>query len=157
MSQAEIDVRGLEEVQRKLGQVVMDLKGGPMLNAMRDATLLVQGGARRNLKPWHGPGTGGADTGRLRASIMPEVVVRTNTITGVVGSNVKYAPYVELGTRPHFVPAKYIGRWAERHGLGFRGVNVSGKALKFLRRAFDDNKTRIVKLFETAVGRIVRE
>ena len=148
MSELEIEVRGLEKAQRKMEQVVSDLRGTPMLAGMRRATLLIQGGAKRNLKPWRGPGTGGASSGRLRASIMPQVVQRTNVVQGIVGSNVKYAPFVELGTRPHFVPAKYIGRWAERHGLGFRGVFVSGKALKFLQRAFDSNKVRIIKLFE---------
>jgi phage gpG-like protein len=157
MSDIEMEVRGLEEVQRKAEQMIQDMRGGRMLNAMRRATLLVQGGARRNLKPWKGPGTGGADTGRMRADITPQIITRTTEILGVIGSKVLYAPFQELGTRPHFVPAKYIGRWAERHGLGFRGVFVSGKALRFLQRAFEDNLKRIRALFETTVRDIVRK
>lgn len=149
------EVEGLEELQRKAEQMVRDLDGTPAVQAMREATLLVESAAKHNLKPWRGPGTGGVDTGRLRASIMPEVRRMHQEIQGVVGSNVLYAPYQEQGTRPHFVPAKYIGRWAERHGLGYRGVFVSGKALRFLQRAFEENLDKIRRLFEHFVKRTV--
>jgi HK97 gp10 family phage protein len=168
MSQAEIELRGLEETQRKLEQVVVDLSGPPILNAMRDATLLVQGGAKRSLGK--GPLTPGANTGRLRASITPQVVVRTNTVTGIVGSNVLYAPYVEFGTRPHWPPRRPLIMWAARK-LGLTGVELRGavrgiqrkiahhgtKGLHYLQNAFDDNKNRIAKVFEATLGRIVRK
>jgi len=151
----DIEVRGLEETQAKMEQMVQDMRGSPMLNAMRDATILVEGDAKRNLKAWQGPGTGGVDTGRLRASIMPEIRRHTEELLGVVGSNVEYAAYQELGTRPHFVSAEHIGLWAERHGLGYRGVFVTGKALRYLQKSFESNKDKIVRMFENAVGRIV--
>jgi len=57
------------------------------------------------------------DTGRLRASITSGLVDDKDAIVGVVGTNVKYAPYLELGTirmsaRPFLVPAAYaiLGR-----------------------------------------------
>jgi hypothetical protein len=77
-------------------------------------------------------------------------------VRGVVGSNVAYAPYMELGTKPHFVPAVYIGRWAELHGLGYRGVFVTGRAHKFLERAFNENQEKVVKRIGGAVTAIVK-
>ncbi len=52
------------------------------------------------------------DIGHLMRSITNEVNIHENVITGVVGTNVKYAPYVELGTRkmaarPYLRPALY--------------------------------------------------
>ena len=119
-----------------------------MLEAMRDATLYVQRDAKI-----YAP----VDTGRLRASITPSVRSAADGIQGVIGSNVKYAPYMELGTKPHWVPAKYIGRWAELHGLGYRAVFVHGKAREFFKRAINENKDRIIRRFQQAVDLIVRK
>lgn len=84
-------ITGLLEMQKKREQEVRDLAGTPMLNAMRDATMVVTGSAKA-FAP--------VDTGRLRASITPDVRVEgAENVIGVVGSNVAYAPYVELGTR----------------------------------------------------------
>jgi len=52
------------------------------------------------------------DTGRLRSSITSGLIEDGDTIAGVVGTDVEYAPYVELGTirmdaRPFLVPAAY--------------------------------------------------
>lgn len=152
-----VEVRGLDETRKKMEQMVKDVRGGETLKAMKRSTLLVQRRARKNLRPWRGPGTGGVDTGRMRASIAPEIRQMTKGIQGVVGSNVKYAPFMELGTRPHWVSKMNIGRWAERHGLGFRAVFVSGKALKFLQRAFEDNLKKINQFFEKAMQKAVNK
>ena len=152
-----VEVRGLEEVQKKMEQMVKDIRGGETLKAMKLATLLVQRTAVKNLRPWRGPGTGGVDTGRMRASIAPQIKQMTRGISGVVGSNVSYAPYQELGTRPHWVSKANIGQWAERHKLGFRAVFVSGKALKFLGRAFDSSQGKIKRFFDDAMQKVVNK
>ena len=126
--------------------MVEDLHGRTFLQGMRDATLIVMRDARI-FAP--------VDTGRLRASIAPEVRTEGKTVLGVVGSNVKYAPFQEMGFRAHFVPAQYIGVWASRHGFGYTGLPVSGKAKRFLQRAFEQNKSKIVALLGRAVGKIV--
>lgn len=156
-----LEIRGLKETQKKMEQVARDLSGPPMLAAMRDATMVVQRDAKK-LAP--------VNTGRLRASIIPEVraSVVGRTITGVVGSNVEYAPYVETGTRPHFPPLAAIQRWVHLKRLGTpktersiayaicRAIAVRGtRARPYLEPAFRKNYNRIRKIIGDAVGRIV--
>ena len=150
MSEVQLDVRGLEEVQAEMERVARDLAGGPMVDAMQQAALLVQRDAKINAP---------VDTGRLRASITPEVRPHGNTVRGVVGSNVKYAPYVELGTRPHWPPPGALQPWARRHGISEylvrRAIGMRGtKAVKYLERAVTENADRIHRILNSAVGRI---
>lgn len=147
MAAIDIDIQGLKEAQAEAERVVRELQGAPFLAGMRRATLIVQRDAKIGAP---------VDTGRLRASIAPEVARGWGGTRGIVGSNVKYAPFVELGTRPHFVPRQYIGRWAKRHGLGDRGLKVSGKPQPFLQPAFDENKERIVDILGQTVTGIVK-
>lgn len=156
-----VEIRNLEETQREMERIVQELHGEPMLNAMRTATLLVQRDARI-FAP--------VDTGRLRASIVPEVRVQGKDVMGVVGSNVFYAPYMEFGTGAfgkggsHFPPPSALDVWARRHGLpnGFvvaRAIWRRGglKGRKYLQRAFEQNKGRIQQLIGSAVAKIIRK
>jgi phage gpG-like protein len=97
------EIKGLKELQKKQEQIIRDLRGAPFLQAMRDAVLIVQRAAKINT-PW--------DTGRLRASIMPEVRTIGRVITGIIGTNVVYAAKIEKpgpvrlgGRRPYMKPA----------------------------------------------------
>jgi phage gpG-like protein len=148
----DIEVRGLLEVQRNLTRIAEELSGAPMVQAMQEAALYVTADARR-LAP--------VDTGRLRASIIPDVRMMTNEVVGVVGSNVVYAPYMEFGTRPHWAPPGALSTWARRHGrtefyirslIATRGL----KPRKYLQGGFEANKTRIVARIERAVGEITK-
>ena len=145
------EIRGLKETQAKMTQVVKDLQGPPMVNGMRQATLIVLADAKR-LAP--------VDTGRLRASITPEVRQQSNVVQGIVGSNVMYAPFVETGTRPHWPPQGALATWARRHGMtealirfiiGTRGTRKH----PYLQPALEKNVDRIFKLIGATVGRIV--
>jgi len=153
MSELRLELKGLREEQARMTQIVADLHGEPMLEGMRNATLLVTRDAKR-FAP--------VDTGRLRASIIPEVRVSGPTqIQGVVGSNVEYAPFVELGTKPHWPPVGALEVWARRHGtsafLVARAISRRGtKAVKYLERAFDQNISRIVGYIDAAVKSIIR-
>lgn len=147
------EVRGLRETQAKVDQVIRDLRGEPMLQAMRDATLLATGTAR-TLAP--------VDTGRLRASILPEVRsdALTGSVIGVIGSNVDYAPYMELGTKAHYPPLSALEVWAKRHGttafVVARAIARKGiKARRFLQGGIEQNESKIVALIGDAVGKIV--
>ena len=118
-----LEIAGLKETQAKMEQVVRDVGGTPMRDAMRTATLLVVRDAKLNAP---------VDTGRLRASITPEVRVMTKVVQGIVGSNVVYAPFQELGTK------RMKGRF-------------------YLRRAIESNLTKIRELLSRAVGAIVEK
>lgn len=54
-------------------------------------------------------GVAGAGGG-LRGSW--DTVFEDNGLTGIVGSDIHYAPYVEFGTRPHWPPINALRRWA---------------------------------------------
>jgi HK97 gp10 family phage protein len=122
------EIKGLEKLQRKMMQVVRDLRGSPMLQAMGEATLLIQSHGRMNAP---------VDTGRLRASITPQVLQRDAVLTGVVGSQVFYAPYQEFGTY--------------QDDSTRRGV----KPKWYLRRALEEAKDRIQAIFARALRLIV--
>lgn len=148
-----VDVIGLVETQRKLEQVVADIRGGEFLQGMRDATLMVSRSAKERAP---------VDTGRLRATLTPEIRREGNTTLGVVGSNVKYAAAAELGSKPHWPPLKALENWARRHGttayVVARAIARHGtKAKKFLQGAFEENKDAIVKRLGDVVGKIVKK
>lgn len=156
------EIRGLKETERNLADVVKGLQGTPMLNAMRDATLLVTRDAKSNLVGYQSPSIGGVNTGRLRASITPEVRSGTDTVEGIVGSNVTYAPFVEFDTRPHWPPIAALRVWAERHHanafLVARAISRHGTIGKhYLQKAFDANKDKIEARFQKAVDQITRD
>ncbi|MCG3176909.1 MAG: hypothetical protein MOGMAGMI_01873 [Candidatus Omnitrophica bacterium] len=115
-----VRIDGLEQLRAKLRSERAD---PPMQRFLDRGAIFIQGQAR-TLAP--------VDTNRLRGSIAVET---TGRLERSIGTNVTYAPYVELGSRPHFVPAKYIGRWAEKHGFGNTGIFVSGKAQPYLKPA----------------------
>jgi HK97 gp10 family phage protein len=161
MTDIAIEVQGLEELQKENERMIEDLHGRPMLEGMRDATLIVQRDAVKNAP---------VDTGRLRASITSDVRLEgRRDVVGVVGSNVVYAPYMEFGTGVfagggrHFPPPSALGVWARRHGFanGYvvaRAIWMAGglRPRKYLERAFDDNYEKIVGLVGGAVGKVVR-
>ncbi|MDD5000874.1 MAG: HK97 gp10 family phage protein [Thiomonas arsenitoxydans] len=142
-----MELRNLKETQKAMDQTVRDLHGTPMMQAIRDATLLITRSARRAAP---------VDTGRLRASIAPEVVQGAHEVQGVVGSNVVYAPFVETGSRPHWPPPGVLERWSRRHGipefLVMRAIALRGtKAQPYLEPAVEENLARIMRLLERAV------
>ena len=157
--QMAIEIKQLKDVQAAMEQAVRDLHGEPMLQAMRRATLLVERQAKMNAP---------VNTGRLRASITPEVrTAAGNTVEGVVGSNVVYAPFMEYGTRPHYPPLAPLIRWVQlqlkvkgsaaiavakgvQRKIGRRGL----RARRYLRDAVEINRAEIIKLLTDAVSGI---
>ena len=125
MTNIRAEIKGLKSTQRKMEQVARDLRGNAFVGAMKKATLLVQRSAKINAP---------VDTGRLRASITPEVRTMGKTVFGVVGSNVMYAPYME---KPG-------------------NVRRSGRR-PYLKPALTENKDKVFKILDGAVGQIVRK
>ena len=155
-----LEVQGLRELQRKAIAAVRALEGPPLMEAIKRATLLVIAESKR-LAP--------ADTGILRASITPKVEVDGPKTRGIVGSNVVYAPYMELGTGtfvgkpPHFPPPSALEVWAERHGFssGFvvaLSIFKQGglRPRKFLQRGLERNEYKIGELIKAAVKKIAQ-
>lgn len=153
MVSAKITAKGLKEAQAKLRQVATDMHGQPMQDGMEKAAMLVTRSARIKAP---------VDTGRLRASIVPEVRVQGKDVVGVIGSNVVYAPFVELGTKPHFPPIASLEVWARRHGMNAyvvaRAIAKKGTAAHpYLQPAFDENRSAIEVILGKTVSGILNK
>jgi HK97 gp10 family phage protein len=89
--------KGLDTYQKAVRAMQRDL--AKLEPVVKDAVLGTQRQARIEAP---------VDTGRLRASIMGEIVSGDRVVQGVVSSNVVYAPYQEFGTR-FIYPRRYLG------------------------------------------------
>jgi len=95
-----IQVAGLQEFVAR-ASAAPDLIGQALEQGVQRAALLVEGRAKEKAP---------VRTGTLRRSITSVVLKEGNQVVGVIGTNVRYAPYVELGVRrsaarPYLVPA----------------------------------------------------
>jgi len=88
-------------------------------------------------------GVKGYRGGTLRNSITHRVT-RGDTLE--VGSNVEYAPYVELGTGPHFVPPPEWERFEAEKGKGVGKAYV--KPRPFIRPAIEDHRDEYQRIAE---------
>lgn len=148
-----LETKAFRLLQDIMERRIRALRGDRLLNAMRSVTLEVQRRAKQNAP---------VDTGRLRASIIPDVVTRGNVVRGIVGSNVVYAPFMEFGTKPHWPPLAALEVWARRHHTSAfvvaRAIATRGiRARRFLRDAFDDVKGAIRGRIESTVASTLRE
>ena len=123
MSALSAEIKGLRETQKAMENIVKELHGSSVLNAMRSATLWVERNARMNAP---------VDTGRLRASIWPEVKTAGNQVLGIVGTKVVYGAKME---QPG--PVRRSGR------------------RPYLKPALIENQERIFKLLDNAVAMII--
>lgn len=144
-----LEVEGLEEVEQKFRQapqiVTQETRDG-MGRIVQKLT-----GEVKTRTP--------VDTGRLRSSIMNRVEGRGAGVQGIVSSNVKYAPFVELDTQPHFPPLSALEPWARRHGKTAWGVALAiaahgTKGRHMFERALKDNIGWIESEFQRIGKRI---
>jgi HK97 gp10 family phage protein len=156
-----VSVTGIKEVQEKLHQVNKDINGPGMLGAMSKAVTIVETSAKR-----YAP----VDRGQLRASITSTVGTTSNSLVGVVGSNVRHAPYQETGTRPFWPPLAPLIEWVHRkfhlsgsdafgaaRGIQRKIARTGIKGKQYLQKAFTDNERKIEDLFENATNDIVEK
>jgi HK97 gp10 family phage protein len=120
---------------------------------MKEAEQVLVRAARKNTP---------VDTGALRNSLKATISAHSDRITGVIGSNLKYAMAVEKGTRPHWPPLQAIEPWARRHGLvAFlvtRAISRRGtKGHHMLENALEDNRRRIIRFFEDYNRKLTRD
>lgn len=84
--------------------------------------------------------------GTLRNSISFRVDDRGNNKSMQIGSNVEYAPYVELGTGPHFTPPPEWEQFETERGSGMGNAYV--KARPYLRPAIEEHADEYKRIAE---------
>ena len=144
----EIQLKGVDELVRRYAQAPEIIRKH-MVRSITRITLYGEAQSKA-LVP--------KDTRHLMRSITAKTSPIGGGVQGVWGTSVPYGKYVETGTRPHFVPARYIGDWARRHGIKIGGgLRVSGRAQPFIKPAFAKAKPLAKAEFQVMLNRIVRE
>lgn len=85
--------------------------------------------------------------GTLRNSITHRV---ENGDTMALGSNVEYAPYVELGTGPHFQPPPEWEKFTTKRGSGVGKAYV--KPRPYIRPAIEEHRSEYESIFKKELG-----
>ena len=122
-----------------------------MRQAMRESTLRVQRAAVEEVP---------VDTARLKNSITSRVIGEAKSVTGVVGTKVKYAAKVEFGQGPHEPEMGPLGIWARRHSEDVNAVaagirRYGTRAQPYMQPAAKSQEGAVVKTIEVAVKGIV--
>ena len=125
----------VKDTSEKLDSLEKEL---PILleKALDKACLIVENSAKQNCP---------VDSGQLRQSITHEV----DGLTGEVGTNVEYAPYIEIGTGIYSTQGN--GRqtpWKYRDAKGQWHTTKGMKAQPFLKPALESNFRQIARCFE---------
>lgn len=149
-----IRIVGLERLNNRLNNIN---NTDNIKEAMQKAVLLVHGQAKE-LVP--------VDTGTLRSSLHPKVIIQGSNIIGKVYTNVSYAPYVEFGTGsvgsgtyPKLdLNLTYRNTpWTYTPDGGETFYKTSGQvAQPYLYPAIKQNKNRINNIFKEALQNDVR-
>ena len=146
-----VELKLLKEVQAEADRLMREMGGPPLVQAMRDATMIATRTARKEAK---------VDRGIYRASIVPNIEARQGEVIGIIGSNLAYAPFVVFDTKPHWPRISELTVWARRHGitafLVARSIARKGtKGDRSLMKGIEQNVERIIALIERAVRRTV--
>lgn len=104
------DISGLVEVREDNREAIANAIDRALVAALEEVGLVAEGYAKRACP---------VDTGRLRNSITH--IVDEGTRHVVIGTNVEYAPYVELGTR-HRKPQPFLKPAANDHYSTYKGI-----------------------------------
>lgn len=104
------DISGLVEVREDNREAIADAIDRALVAALEEVGLVAEGYAKRACP---------VDTGRLRNSITH--IVDEGTRHVIIGTNVEYAPYVELGMR-HQKPQPFLKPAANDHASTYKGI-----------------------------------
>ncbi len=104
------DISGLVEIREDNREAIANAIDRALVAALEEVGLVAEGYAKRACP---------VDTGRLRNSITH--IVDEGTRHVVIGTNVEYAPYVELGTR-HRKPQPFLKPAANDHYSTYKGI-----------------------------------
>lgn len=146
--QFEVDLANLNKELDKIASPAQIKK------ATERSCLLVQATAVQNLRKeprWR--------TGTLAASIQTDIKGGGRDITGVVGTPLEYAPYVEYGTGKFAEKGGRDTPWAFPNPDGYYGegeyITTEGQPpVHFLSNALDDNLRRIELIFKEEIGNV---
>ncbi len=143
----------VEGMERLMERAKPELLAKPVHDFLERAALMVKAKAREYTP---------VDTGRLRASMTHQLDSSPVPLWARVGSNVEYAPFVELGTRPHFPPPEALELWARRHGIPVflvcRAIARRGtKAHRMLQRGFEDLQDKIGRMMKQLAESVKQE
>lgn len=135
-----VEIENLDKLISKLDK----LSKSAMKDALTKACLIVENEAKMRCP---------AGDGQLRQSITHEV----DDTEGYVGTNVEYAPYVEIGTG--LFSSKGTGRkdvpWVYQDVEGKWHTTSGQKPQPFLLPALENNRNEIIKLFEEQINKEV--
>lgn len=104
------DISDLVEVREDNREAIAEAIDQALATALEEVGLVAEGYAKRACP---------VDTGRLRNSITHVTLLDEKAV--YIGTNVEYAPYVELGTR-HQKPQPYLKPAAEDHESTYRSI-----------------------------------
>lgn len=104
------DISGLVEVRADNREAIANAIDRALVAALEEVGLVAEGYAKRACP---------VDTGRLRNSITH--IVDEGTRHVIIGTNVEYAPYVELGTRRQ-KPQPFLKPAANDHYSTYKGI-----------------------------------
>ncbi|WP_373117212.1 HK97-gp10 family putative phage morphogenesis protein [Collinsella aerofaciens] len=104
------DISGLVEVREDNREAIANAIDRALVAALEEVGLVAEGYAKRACP---------VDTGRLRNSITH--IVDEDGKCVIIGTNVEYAPYVELGTRRQ-KPQPFLKPAANDHYSTYKGI-----------------------------------
>ena len=107
---AKLDTAGLVEIRQDNREAIANAIDRALVAALEEVGLVAEGNAKRACP---------VDTGRLRNSITH--IVDEGTRHVIIGTNVEYAPYVELGTRRQ-KPQPFLKPAANDHYSTYKGI-----------------------------------
>jgi hypothetical protein len=120
MVELSLEVKGLEELTRALA-ALPSLVQAEMTAAMNEAVHVVEGEVKERTPV--GAAGRGSFSQFLAQTITTDVTADAAGVTGEVGTDVAYAPYVEEGTAPHWPPFQPLYEWvAYSHKFGVYSI-----------------------------------
>ncbi len=138
-------IENLDKLLKKLE----NLKSVSVEQAVNQACILVENDAKQRCP---------VGTGELRNSITHEIEETTEKrITGAVGTNLEYAPYVEFGTG--IFSSLGNGRqtpWCYQDAKGEWHTTIGQQPQPYLQPALDTNRTKIEELIKSKIKEGVR-
>lgn len=134
-----VSIQGIEQLEMRFKKM-KDLEGAK--KAMKTACFLVEGEAKdKAIK---------GRTGELKGSIQSRVEGSGNDLTGVVFTNLHYAPYIEYGTGIFAEDGK--GRqdvpWCYKDDEGKWHTTSGMEPHPFIRPALQENKQKVLSILK---------